>query len=52
MDGYREYIAGCPVHWRDIMIYVEGYHDSCGDTMIHLGGHHNSFGGGGGGYLE
>ena len=27
--GYWKHIAGCPVHWRDIMIHVGRYHDSC-----------------------
>ena len=43
LAGYIEYIRGCSVHQRDIMIHVgdimstlevlsisEGYHDSCG----------------------
>ena len=24
MEEYCKYIAGCPVYWRDIMIYVGG----------------------------
>ena len=29
-DEYCKYIAGCPAHWRDIMIHVGRYHDSSG----------------------
>ena len=30
MERYCKYIAGCPVHWRDITIHVGGYHNSSG----------------------
>ena len=30
--GYHEYIEGCLVHRRDIMMHVGGYYDACGDT--------------------
>ena len=28
--GYHEYIRGCSVHQRDIMMHVEGYHEYIG----------------------
>ena len=44
LRGYLEYIGGCSVHRRDIMIHVGGYHEyirGClvhwRDIMIHVG---------------
>ena len=28
--GYLEYYGRCVVRWRDIMIHVKGYPDTCG----------------------
>ena len=57
---YRKYIRGCSVHRRDIMMYVEGYHEymyigGCsvhrrdsmmhvGDIIIHVGGYQEYMG--------
>ena len=29
IGGYHEYIEGCLVHRRDIMMHVGGYYDEC-----------------------
>ena len=35
--GYHEYIGGCSVHRRGIMIHVGGYHEYMGDVQ-YIGG--------------
>ena len=35
--GYHEYIGGCSVHRRDIMMNVGGYHEYIGDVQ-YIGG--------------
>ena len=35
--GYHEYIGGCSVHRRDIMIPVGGYHEYIGGCSVHRG---------------
>ena len=32
---YHEYIGGCSVHQRDIMIYVGGYHEYIRGCLVH-----------------
>ena len=41
---YHEYIEGCSVHWRDIMIHVGGYHDYI-EGVQYIGGYHEYIGG-------
>ena len=33
IGGYHEYIEGCLVHRRDIMMHVGGYYDACGEQV-------------------
>ena len=33
--GYLEYIGGCLVHKRNIMIHVGGYHEYTGECSVH-----------------
>ena len=35
IGGYHEYIGGYLVHWRDTMMNVGAYHDSCGGRGYH-----------------
>ena len=43
--GYHEYIRGCSVHWRVIMMHVVDTMSTSGDTMSTLGGYHEYIGG-------
>ena len=36
--GYHEYIEGCLVHRRDIMMHVGGYNDACGGYQEYIRG--------------
>ena len=38
IEGYHEYIEGCLVHWRDIMMHVGGYYDACGRYQEYIRG--------------
>ena len=35
---YHEYIEGCLVHRRDIMMHVGGYYDACGGYQEYIRG--------------
>ena len=37
--GYHEYIGGCSVHWRDIMMHVGDTITTSGDAQ-YIGGYH------------
>ena len=35
LGGYHEYIGGCSVCQRDIMMHVGGYHEYIGGCSVH-----------------